>query len=169
MKILFQHLKRVSIILGLTSFTCISSACATSNCVYDNDYYKPSRYTNNQLVEQVKYVKADHSAKIITHKGDLISIKHWSCDHHGLHAVMLVGPYPADDSFNIKKQIQILSTIALDKDEAQLLNDFILNKEIALEAVPVKLNISSEEYDEFYIGYSEVNDSIIIEIKFYKS
>ncbi len=80
----------------------LQSACATTSCVYDNDFFKPSRYENNMLVENLKFNKDDNTAKIITQQGELISVKHWSCNHHGVQATMLIGPYLTEKNSNIK-------------------------------------------------------------------
>ncbi|MCW9046947.1 MAG: hypothetical protein OQK46_02620 [Gammaproteobacteria bacterium] len=164
-----NKIKQISISLAFASLMSFQPACATTSCVYDNTYFKPARYTDNKLVSNLNYNKADNTAQIITSTGNLISIQHWACNHHGLHAVMLVGPYPSDDKLDIKQHINTLANIVLDKEEAQILKSFISKKDLVLTPEPVTLNINNKQYDEFYITYASLNDSIIIEIKIYKS
>ena len=168
MMITIKKLKQVFIFFTLALLMCLQPACASKDCVYDDTYFKASRYSNNKLIEKLNYNKAENTAQIITRTGDLISIKHWACNHHGIHAVMLVGPYPSDDNLDIKKHFKTLSNIALDKTEADIFNDFILKKDMPLKQKPVTLKIENDQYDEFYITYTSVNDSIILEIKVYK-
>jgi len=146
---------------------CIQHAFASSDCVYDDTYYNASRYSNNKLIEKLRYNKDDNSAQIITRTGDLISVKHWACNHQGIHAVILVGPYPADNNMDIKKHVTILSSIVLNKTEAAILDDFISKKDMPLKEKPVTLRIYNDNYDDFYITYTSINDSIVVEIKFY--
>lgn len=166
---ILKQIKRISILLSLISLLSFQPAGATTNCTYDNTYFKPARYTNNKLVENLKYNKVKNTAQIVTSTGELISIQHWSCNHHGLHAVMLVGPYPSDDKLDIKQHIMTLSNITLNSKDALTLYNFISKKQISLKTGPVKLNIKNNQYDEFYVTYNTINDNIVIELKIYKS
>jgi len=146
-----------------------NSSFASSDCAFDESYYNQSYYSTKKNIKHFSWIDSNKTAKIETDSGELISIKHWSCNHIGLHAVMLVGPYSDDNFANIQKYFIALASIALDKPELKLILDQLNKKPITLESNSKIFNIQGNQYSEYYFKYTVVNESLIVEIKFYKS
>jgi len=107
-------------------------------------------------------------AKGITDSGALFSVKHWSCDHYGTHAVMFLGPYFSGNIENIDKILMTLADIALQKNEIEIIEKHTRKKPLTISSNSQKINIDTKEYSEFYIAYSIVDEVIVLEIKLYK-
>ena len=108
----------------------MSTACARSTCVFDKDYFTKSKYEANAKVVEFVWAESEKSGKGITSNGDLFSVKHWSCEHFGSHAVMLSGPYPPLDSEFIENKIMSLATIVLDTVEVDIMKKQLAKKKI---------------------------------------
>lgn len=147
----------------------MQSSFASSDCDSDEDYYNQSYYSAKKNIKYFSWIDTNKTAKIETDSGELISIKHWSCNHIGLHAVMLVGPYSNDNFSNIQKYFISLATITLEKPELKLMLDQLNKNPMTLESNSKSFNIQSNQYSEYYFKYSVVNESLIVEIKFYKN
>jgi hypothetical protein len=162
-------IRPVSAVLSLLLLSALQVACASSNCVFDKDYFNKARYTDNNSIQYVAWEDTSKTAKIITAQGELVSVKHWSCNHLGIHAVMLIGPYSEDDSSDLNKYFKKLAAIALDKQEADLVNSYLGGHKISLEPGTQTFRLDNNEYSEFYLMLTVVNEAVVIEIKFYRN
>lgn len=161
------YLKQAQLLV-LVILLLVNSACAMSDCVFDRNMFSKDRYKDNPNVSKFVWVDSTKEAKGITDNGALFSVKHWSCDHYGTHAVMFLGPYFSGNIENIDKLIMALANIALQKDEIAVVERYIRKKPIAISSNSEKININTKEYSEFYVAYSIVDEVIILEIKLYK-
>jgi len=160
-------LKKYQVVLLVFLLT-TNPACADTTCVFDKDYFKESRYTSNNDVAEFIWNNTTKEGKGITKNGDLFSVKHWSCNHYGTHAVMLSGPYITDKIGKIENKFIQLANIALDKNEFEMVDKHLGNISINLSFESKIIRIETPEYSEFYLIYSIVNESLVLEIKLYK-
>jgi len=160
-------IKKISIIFLIASSS-IQSSYASNDCAFDENYYNQSYYSNKKNIKHFSWNIKNKTAKIETDNGELISIKHWSCNHIGLHAVMLVGPYSDDNFAKIKKYFIKLASVTLEKNEFDLVLNQLNKKNVTLKMDSESFNIQDSQFSEFYFKYTVVGESLIIEIKFYK-
>ena len=144
-------------------------ACATRDCVFDKDFFSAQRYEKHDSVAKVVFDTDRNAASIITRDGDVISIKHWSCHHNGLHAVMLTGPQAAIPELNIGGKILGLAAIVLDDIELSRVKTALTGRKLSLEENAVVIRVDDDSYAEFYIRYAVVNESLVIEIRYYQN
>jgi len=156
-------------ILLLISLSSIQIACASNKCVFDKDYYTKEYYSDKKEPNHITWNNKNKTAKILTSNGELTSIKHWSCDHIGLHAVMLIGPYSDDNFSQIQKYFLSLAAISLEEPEYKAVMNQLKTEPISLKKDSEIFNIKNDEYTEFYLKYTVANESLVVEIKFYKS
>lgn len=161
-------IKPVLAILAFLLLSALQVACATNNCTFDSYYFKQTRYTKNSNVKYVLWEDATKYAKIVTTTGELISVKHWSCHHFGTHAVMLIGPYSNNNFSGINNYFRELSSITLDTQESELVNDYLDKHPISLGQGTQIFRLENNDYSEFYLMLSIVNESVVIEIKYYR-
>lgn len=159
-------LVKFRLILLMFLFT-IHTACAQSNCSFDPSNIKDTRFKTNNI-SSYTWNKDTKEAKLITNDGNLISVKYWACDHYGVHAVMLVGPYPDDDLNNLGTLFIKLSDIVLDSNERNIIKNYLSKNQLSISEEPKTINIPNTGYSEFNIRHAIVNDSLVFEIKLYK-
>lgn len=164
-----NKIHQVVTILLLISLSSIQTACASSSCVFDKDYYTNEYYADKKDINHITWNNGNKTAKIETNNGEMISIKHWSCDHIGLHAVMLIGPYSDDNFAQLQKYFLTLAAISLEKQEYKVVVNQLKAEPVSLKADSETFNIKNDEYSEFYLKYTIANESLVVEIKFYKS
>ena len=146
-----------------------SSAYAQNDCVFNNKYFTEGKYKKNKDISTFVWIGANKEVKGIAKNGAMFSIKHWSCDHYGTHAIMFIGPYTAINTDNINEYFYELADLALEKKELESIKKSIGKKIISVTSNPGKINLNSEEYSEFYLAYNVSNEVLIIEIKLYKN
>lgn len=161
-------IRPVFAVLSLLILSALQVACATNDCVFDENYFNQSRYKDNNHIKYIAWEDTSRTAQIITNKGELISVKHWSCNHLGVQAVMLITAYSENDISNLNKYFKELASISLDKAEKDLVNDYLAKHKIALEPGTQTVRLENDDYSEFYLMLSVVNESIIVEIKYYR-
>lgn len=161
-------IRPVFAVLSLLLLSALQVACATNNCVFDEDYFNQSRYADKSDIKYLAWEDSSKTAKIITTEDELISVKHWSCNHLGIHAVMIIGPYSKDNFSGLNKYFKKLAAIALDKPEADLVNDYLAKHKISLEPGTQTFRFENNDYSEFYLMLTVVNEAAVIEIKFYR-
>lgn len=146
----------------------LASASAQTKCVF-SDRPSDAKFENDKSVSKYTWNKDSREAKIITAGGNLISAKYWACDHYGTHVVMLLGPYPRDDLDAIGKKFTQLADLTLEASEAKIVRNHLQKNPIALSGDTAQVDIPNTGNSEFYLRYSVVYDSVVLEIKFYKN
>ena len=81
---------------------------------------------------------------------------------------MLVGPYSEDNFSDLNQYFEKLASIALDKPEADLVNGYLGSHKISLEPGTKTFRLENNEYSEFYLMLTVVNEAVVIEIKAYR-
>ena len=160
------NIKNIKLI-ALASIILTNSACASEGCIFNEDAFSQEMYSKNNAIAAYTWSQENKEAKGVLQNGNIFSVKHWSCNHYGTHAVMLIGPYPSQIPETLNNDFLLLAEIALEENEINTLKKMLTEKPLKLSSTPAKLNISTEQYSEFYISYSIVNEVIILEIKLY--
>ena len=155
-------------LLAISLLFMVSSACAQSNCVFDEKSVTDSGYTSNSEISKFIWDDKTKEVKGILRDGSLFSVKYWACDHYGVHAVMFIGPYSQLDVGNINEQVLKLAKLALNKDELNLIKNYLSKNAIAVESNKGGFPVNADRYSEFYLAYSIVGDILVLEIKLYK-
>ena len=156
----------------LATLICLAltnGSCAKSSCVFSNAFFTESRYKANKAISMYQWDNVTKELKAITTDGSLLSVKHWSCDHYGTHAVLILGPYPTTDLENLNQEFIKLARIVLVDNELKIVEKYIKDTLITLSTSSAVINIDSAEHAEFYLAYSIVNDVLVLEIKLYNS
>lgn len=164
MSILRAKTKLIALVLLLLA----SSACAQTKCVFDENYFSEIKYKENRNISNYVWSKHDKEVKGITNDGTMFSIKHWSCDHYGSHAIMFLGPYFSFDTENINEYFMRLGNLALEREEISIIENYLSKKPISLSSEGETIQLNTGEYSEFYLAYSISNDILIFEIKVYR-
>ena len=146
-----------------------TSACAEENCTFNNERLSQKHYATNQSVATFHYFTQSNEVKGVLKNGNLFSIKQWSCDHYGKQAILILGPQLPSIPEILNDQLLALGELALEKLELELVTKAIHNTPLKLANAPLKLNIPTDEFNEFYVQIGYISDVIIIEIKLYKS
>ena len=144
-------------------------ACVASECVYDENIFSENKYKNNKSIVSYLWSSDKNEVKGVLNNGNLFTVKHWSCDHYGTHAVLIVGPYLENIPDELNSDILALANLALKTDEVSLLKNYLSKESILLSADKNKYSIKTDEFSEFYIAKNIVNELIILEIKLYKN
>lgn len=145
----------------------VSFGDAWANCVFSNGVNE-SKFRNDREISRYVWDQDTRAAKIISKANELISVRYWACDHYGAHAVMLEGPYPKDDASDVGKRFVQLADRAFGSDEAKTVRNYVRKNPVLLSGDTRQINIPNTGYSEFYLRYSVVYDSLVVEIKFYK-
>jgi hypothetical protein len=141
---------------------------AQSNCVFEPKALSESKLKLDKRISKHTWDKGAHEAKFITKDGALISAKYWACEHYGAHAAMFLGPYPKDDLDTIGRRFAQLAEIVLDANEAGIVRSYLSKNPVSVSADAKQIDIPNTGYSEFYLRYSVVYDSLVLEIKFYR-
>lgn len=104
-------------------------ACVASECVYDENIFSENKYKNNKSIVSYLWSSDKNEVKGVLNNGNLFTVKHWSCDHYGTHAVLIVGPYLENIPDELNSDILALANLALKTDEIGLLKNY-LNKKV---------------------------------------
>lgn len=147
-------------------YTC--SACVAEECAFNKNLFLEKMYSENKAIVSHTWSEKQKEVKGVLKNGNIFTVKHWSCNHYGTHAIMIVGPYSATIPEVLNKDFLSLANIALQKDEVTLLKHYLDNKKIKLLPEPQKFTVPSEQFSEFYISSAVANELIIMEIKLYK-
>ncbi len=157
------------VFFGLVVLVLSSTACAQqSSCVFDEGSFTKDRYEKNSAISKFVWADSAKEVKGITNDGAMFSIKHWSCDHYGTHALLFLGPYMELDSSNVNKEFLKLANLALDGEELKVVKKELNKNVIAISSDKNRHNLAGEEYSEFYFSYRVSDDVVILEIKFYR-
>ncbi|MET1257611.1 hypothetical protein [Aliikangiella maris] len=150
-------------------FVISSSACATEKCIFSEDTVSEKQYAKSNAIGVYQWFKKSNEIKGVLSNGNLFSVKHWSCNHYGKQAVMVVGPQMQSIPSELDDQVLHLGKIALSETEFKLLSDTIGKKSLSLSESPIKRRVTTNEFDEFYIQVTIVGEAVFIEIKLYKA
>ncbi len=161
-------IKRIFLIQALL-LVLLTFACAVDNCTFNNNYFNQKQLENNTLIDVFKWYPETKELKAILTNGNLLSVKFWSCNHYGKQAVMVMGPSLQKIPDLLNEKVLQLGKIVLNPSELKLLSNTISGKKLKLPESTFKLRIDSNNFDEFYLLISVVNESIVIEIKLYKT
>lgn len=145
-----------------------SLSYATQTCIFSNDALTESSFSNNKSVALYQLYSNTNEVKGVLSNGNLFSVKYWSCNHYGKHSFMVIGPEMQIIPDELNSQVMFLGGVALSEEELILLVKAIKNKPLRLSDLPIKLNVSSDDFDEFYIQLGLTGEAIFIEIKLYK-
>jgi len=81
---------------------------------------------------------------------------------------MIIGPEMQTIPDELNSQVIFLGGVSLSEAELNLLVKAIERKPLKLSNLPIKLNISSDGFNEFYIQIGIAGEAIFVEIKLYK-
>ncbi len=160
--------KHISHIIIVFSLSLSGLSCAAENCVFSNETISERSFSDNKSVAIYQLFSKKNEIKGVFSNGNLFSVKYWSCRHYGKHSFMIIGPEMQTIPDELNSQVMLLGEASLNEEELNLLGNAIKNKPLKLSSLPVKLNISSDEFDEFYIQAGIAGEAIFIEIKLYK-
>ncbi len=145
-----------------------SISCAAKNCVYHDDAISEQSFSDNKSIALYQLFSEKKEVKGVLSNGNLFSVKYWSCNHYGKHSFMIIGPEMQSIPDKLNSQVMYLGNISLSDTELNLLAKEIKNKVLKLSDLPIRLNITSDEFSEFYIQIGIAGEAIYIEIKLYK-
>jgi len=151
------------------SFVASSSACAVENCVFSEEAISEKQFSDNKSIAVFQWFPKSNEVKGVLSNGNLFSVKHWSCNHYGKQAIMVIGPQMQSIPSELNDLVMYLGKIALSEREFQLLTNAIEDKPLKLSDSPIKLRITSNDFDEFYIKINIIDEVVFIEIKLYKT
>lgn len=137
--------------------------------MFSDDTIIEKDFSTNESVAISQWFPKSSEIKGVFSNGHLFSVKYWSCEHYGKQAVMIIGPQMETIPEELNNHVAQLGEIALSKDEFKRLIDSLADKPLKLSDTPTRLNITSNEFDEFYLQINVVGETILIEIKLYKS
>ena len=143
-------------------------SCATENCVFSNETISEKSFSDNKSVVLYQLFSKKNEVKGVLSNGNLFSVKYWSCSHYGKHSFMIIGPEMQTIPDELNSQVILLGGVSLNKEELKSLVKAIEKKPLKLSDLPIKLNISRDEFDEFYIQIGIAGEAIFVEIKLYK-
>lgn len=149
-------------ILGIATF---SLSFAGDKCVFSEDI----DFENLDSIAVFHLFPEKKEVKGVLSNGNIFSIKYWSCNHYGKHAIMVIGPQLEKIPSKLNNYILQLGEISLSNSEFLLLTNKLKNKAILLADNPITLRIENSEFDEFYVQATTVGEVIFVEIKLYKS
>jgi hypothetical protein len=159
---------RKSVAIMFLSLLSMQVVCAQSNCVFDSKDLSESKFKNNKSISKYTWDKGTREARIITNDRNLVAAKYWSCEHYGAHTVMLMGPYPQDDLDTLNKKFTQLADMVLDANEAKIVKNYLSKNTVSISTESAQIDIPNTGYSEFYLRYTVVYDSAVLEIKFYR-
>lgn len=163
-------IKRQSLLLVLLiTFSSLQHAMADTECVFERNSFKASRYENKKLVKKLVWDQKQTKASIITTMGDLVSVTHWSCNHLGLNALMLVNPYNFEQVNGLEEYFKQLAILVLDESEKNLVFKLLGKKNITIDSEEKIMTINDDLSAEFYLKYSVLGESVLLEIKYYQN
>ena len=154
----------VSLVLGVSSV-----GCAANECVYEQKENQKQLYAANPAISVQQWLESSNEVKGVLANGNLFSVKHWSCEHYGKQALMVLGPHMDTAANQLNASVLQLAKLALDEHELKLLSQSLQNSKLHLADAPLQHNIVSNEFDEFYVKIAITDSLIIIEIKLYHS
>ena len=143
--------------LFLSSFQVLS---AGEECSFDPAFFSEKTYRAFKQVRDVYWLPETQEARIILNSGDVLMIKHWSCNHFGLDAV-LISSQEAED---ILEKINQLASIVLDKHDRASLQQVLKEKP---PSQIKRLDVPSE-YSEFFVSIIKFDNYQTIRIKYYR-
>lgn len=151
------------------SFVTSSSAYTDENCTFSEEAISEKQYLDSNSIAVFQWFPKSHEVKGVLSNGNLFSVKHWSCNHYGKQAIMVMGPQIRPIPSELNDHIMQLGKIALSEAEFKLLISSLEGKPLKLSDSPITLRVISKEFDEFYVRTNIVGESIFIEIKLYKA
>ncbi|NOX76364.1 MAG: hypothetical protein GXP17_07090 [Gammaproteobacteria bacterium] len=143
-------------------------SCAAKNCVFSDDTISEKSFSDNKSVALYQLFPKKNEVKGVLSNGNLFSVKYWSCNHYGKHSFMIIGPEMQTIPDELNSQVIFLGGVSLSEAELNLLVKAIERKPLKLSNLPIKLNISSDGFNEFYIQIGIAGEAIFVEIKLYK-
>ncbi len=169
MKVNILRLKKhisgtIILVLGL-SLSGLS--CAAENCVFDNNAVSEKPFSDDKTVAVYQLFPKKNEIKGVFSNGNLFSVKYWSCNHYGKHSFMVIGPEMQTIPDELNSQVMLLGAVSLNEVELKLLVKAIENNPLKLSDLPIKINILTDEFDEFYMQIGIAGEAIFIEIKLY--
>lgn len=151
----------------LFALVIVNSACASQNCTFSEEIISEKHYSENSLISVYRWFPKTNEIKGVLSNGNLFSVKHWSCNHYGKQAIIVIVPQIQSIPSELNEYILLLAKVALDDSEQEFMINAIGGKSIKLSDLPQKLYFPSDEFDEFYLLIGIVGESIVLEIKLY--
>lgn len=153
-----MKLKLLALIITILLFNVASA----SNCVFDQDSFNESTYSEAQLKSSV-WIEQSKELKAITQSNDLLSIKHWGCNHVGFKATLLSNdPTPTSESTELK--ILELGAILLKSNNFKIFTSAINKQKIVVTEANQVVNIENTGHQEFTVNYQYVGENLLIEV-----
>lgn len=149
----------------LTLLVLFADVATAEECVFSKEYIPVQRLNQSPGIDIYRWNANSDEIKGVLKSGNLFSIKYWSCAHFGTQALMYIDPQTDISEEGINTSIAELASLALANEEAQQVNKVLLKRKVQLTDLPVRLEIDSTSFDEFYVAANIVNNAIIIEIK----
>lgn len=157
-----------SILLATSTFATVNQS-VISECVFDNALFSQDSYSNNDSIDLYRWSDSDKEIKGIFKNGNMFSIKHWACGSYGTLATMFVALDSLENLKSINDDIILLAETALSEYEISLLKSALKDKTLPISENRYQLDITTDEYAEFFTSYEVVNNFIVIQLKLYKN
>lgn len=156
--IIFKVVLTVSFISLITSVT----ASRAADCVFDQNSFNESTYSEHQLKSSV-WIKESKELKAITQSNDLLSVKHWACNHIGFEATLLSNDStPTSESTKLK--ILELGAILLQSNDHEALTSAIDQQKIVVTEENQAFNVENTGHQQFTVNYQYVGENLLIEV-----
>ena len=156
--IILKSVLTVFFIILITSVTTSRAA----DCVFDQNSFNESTYSEAQLKSSV-WLKESKELKAITQSNDLLSIKHWTCNHVGFKATLLSNnSTPTSDSTQFK--ILELGAIILQPNDLEALTSAINQQTIKVTEENQVINVENTGHQQFTVNYQYVGENLLIEV-----
>jgi len=140
-----------------------------NDCVFDSSKINDSFLKNSNVVEAYKWNDSIKQGSAILKDGSVLIVKKWACTHYGLSLDILV----SDDYEIIKKEWKqkILSISSIVEKEAfdKIKNNINEKTRLSEDKMLLDLNLSDDNYPEFYINLEETPNGYLYSIFYYKN
>ena len=146
----------------LVSLTLLLNVACASDCTFDDNYFTESTYSK-QSFKSSSWLEESKELKAITQSNDLLSVKHWSCNHFGLTATLLsTSVKPSTDL--VASKVLELGGIVLESNDITALEQIISSSKLVLSEQPHVLQIPNTQHQQFKVSYQFINQNLFIEL-----
>ena len=145
----------------LNSALLLNAACAT-NCTFDDNYFTESTYSK-QSFKSSSWLEESKELKAITQSNDLLSVKHWSCNHLGLTATLLSTSVKPSSELVASKVLE-LGEFVLETNDITALEQIIRSSKLVLSEQRHELQIPNTQHQQFKVSYQFINQNLFIEL-----
>lgn len=146
----------------LVIMTLLFNVACASNCVFDKSAFNESTYAKKQFKNSL-WLSETKELKAITKSNDLLSVKHWSCNHIGFQATLLSGnsePTPESTQHKILE----LGSILLEQNDLDTFISAINQQNITASEDNQMINIADTGHQQFTVNYQYIGESLLIKL-----